>query len=168
MQSKTSKNIKLISKIGLKTKPYLTTDLGILYNEDCLKLMSKMKSNTFDCIFADPPFNLNKNYDTKFVDNVEDYSDWASKWIQEGSRLLKDGGAFFIYAMPSLAVKFAHELDKNLEFRHWIAMTMKGTFPRGRKLYPAHYALLYYTKTGFLLFFSRNLTKSKSNDSGYK
>lgn len=23
---------------------------------------------------------------------------------------------------------------------------MKGTYPRGRKLYPAHYALLYYTK----------------------
>jgi len=25
-------------------------------------------------------------------------------------------------------------------------MSMKGTFPRGRKLYPAHYALLYFTK----------------------
>ena len=31
-------------------------------------------------------------------------------------------------------------------FRHWIAVSMKGTFPRGRKLYPAHYALLYFTK----------------------
>jgi len=31
-------------------------------------------------------------------------------------------------------------------FRHWVAMSMKGTFPRGRKLYPAHYALLYCSK----------------------
>jgi site-specific DNA-methyltransferase (adenine-specific) len=31
-------------------------------------------------------------------------------------------------------------------FRHWIAVSMKGTFPRGRKLYPAHYGLLYFTK----------------------
>jgi site-specific DNA-methyltransferase (adenine-specific) len=31
-------------------------------------------------------------------------------------------------------------------FRHWIALSMKGTFPRGRKLYPAHYALLYFSK----------------------
>jgi site-specific DNA-methyltransferase (adenine-specific) len=33
-----------------------------------------------------------------------------------------------------------------LDFRHWIALTMKGTYPRGRKLYPAHYALLYYSR----------------------
>src|SRR5437867_4273718 len=33
-----------------------------------------------------------------------------------------------------------------MEFRHWIAISMKGTFPRGNKLYPAHYALLYFTK----------------------
>ena len=25
-------------------------------------------------------------------------------------------------------------------------MTMKGTFPRGKKLYPAHYAMLYFSK----------------------
>ena len=37
-------------------------------------------------------------------------------------------------------------MGESLEFRHWIALTMKGTYPRGRKLYPAHYALLYYTR----------------------
>ncbi len=35
-----------------------------------------------------------------------------------------------------------------MTFRHWIAVSMKGTFPRGRKLYPAHYALLYFSKGG--------------------
>jgi len=33
-----------------------------------------------------------------------------------------------------------------MTFKHWIAVSMKGTFPRGKKLYPAHYALLYFTK----------------------
>ena len=33
-----------------------------------------------------------------------------------------------------------------LDFRNWIALTMKGTYPRGNRLYPAHYALLYYTR----------------------
>ena len=150
MNIKTNKNYDkdndLALKIGLKTKPFLTTNLGMLYNDDCLKVMNKMKSNIFDCIFADPPFNLKKDYGTNFNDNTNDYFNWSSKWIRECIRLLKDGGAFFIYAMPSLAVKFVSELDKELEFRHWIAMTMKGSFPRGNKLYPAHYALLYYTK----------------------
>ncbi|MGE5776837.1 MAG: DNA methyltransferase, partial [Chloroflexota bacterium] len=30
--------------------------------------------------------------------------------------------------------------------RHWIAITMKNTYPRGNNLYPAHYGLLYFTK----------------------
>ena len=37
-------------------------------------------------------------------------------------------------------------MGERLSFRHWIALTMKGTWPRGKKLYPAHYALLYYTR----------------------
>lgn len=141
-----SKIQNLISEIGLKQKPYLKTDLGVLYNDDCIEVMSKMQSGTIDCIFADPPFNLNKNYGTEFVDDVEDYFEWCAKWIGEGARLLKNGGSFFIYVMPSIAVKLVGDLNNELEFRHWIAMTMKGSYPRGNKLYPAHYALLYYTK----------------------
>ena len=59
---------------------------------------------------------------------------------------IETGGAFFLYATPELAVQFAPIMGERLQFRHWIALTMKGTYPRGKKLYPAHYALLYYTK----------------------
>ena len=55
-------------------------------------------------------------------------------------------GAFFIYALPAIAIRFAQSMGKSLSFRHWIAVMMKGTFSRGKKLYPAHYGLLYYTK----------------------
>jgi len=136
----------LMEKIGLKEKPYFTTGFGALYNEDCLEILTKINSNTFNCIFADPPFNLSKNYGTKFVDNNDDYFDWSAKWIHECIRVLKDGGSFFIYAMPSMAVKLVNELNKNLEFRNWIAMSMKSGFPISNRLYPAHYTLLYYTK----------------------
>ena len=49
-------------------------------------------------------------------------------------------------ALPEIAVRFAAVLHERLVFRHWIAISMKGTYPRGKKLYPAHYALLYYTR----------------------
>lgn len=58
-------------------------------------------------------------------------------------RVLTPGGALFVCALPRLAYQFAAYLNEALEFRHWIALTMKGTFPRGQRLYPAHYALLY-------------------------
>jgi site-specific DNA-methyltransferase (adenine-specific) len=31
-------------------------------------------------------------------------------------------------------------------FRHWIACRMPKSFPRGKRMSPAHYALIYYTK----------------------
>ena len=110
--------------------------------------MKSVRSEVVDCIFADPPFNLGKNYNNGYSDNLDKvkYLRWCKAWIEEGIRLLKPGGAFFIYATPELAVHFANFMNASLAFRHWIALTMKGTYPRGRKLYPAHYALLYYTK----------------------
>lgn len=59
---------------------------------------------------------------------------------------MKPDGAFFIYAMPELGIHFANFMSERLTFRHWIALTMESTYSRGKKLYPAHYALLYYTR----------------------
>jgi len=36
----------------------------VLYNTDCFNLFAALKSESLDCIFADPPFNLGKDYGT--------------------------------------------------------------------------------------------------------
>ncbi|MFA5206101.1 MAG: site-specific DNA-methyltransferase [Lentisphaeria bacterium] len=129
-------------------RPFLTTTKGVLYSGDCLDLLAVMQSESIDCVFADPPFNLGKDYKNGFNDRVgqAEYLAWCQKWIFECARVLKPGGAFFLYATPELAVRFAGFMNERLTFRHWIALSMKGTFCRGKKLYPAHYALLYYTR----------------------
>jgi len=129
-------------------KPFLTTLHGALYQIDCLELLGAMRSESVDCVFADPPFNLGKDYKNGFDDQLAQthYDQWCRTWITECARVLKPGGAFFLYALPELAVRFAAFMNEHLSFRHWIALTMKGTYSRGKKLYPAHYALLYYTK----------------------
>lgn len=128
--------------------PYITTDKGILFSEDCLNVLNTIDNETIDCVFADPPFNLGKDYKNSYNDSMkdEDYLLWCEKWLKECCRILKPGGALFIYATPNLAIKFGAFLNNFMTFRHWIALCMKGTFIRGKKLYPAHYALLYYTK----------------------
>lgn len=109
-----------------------------------------MKSESIDCIFADPPFNLGKDYgnggDRDSLENPS-YLRWCFRWIDECVRIIKPGGSIFIYQLPQWAFHVAAYLEsRTMLFRHWIAVSMKGTFPRGRKLYPAHYALLYFTK----------------------
>ncbi|MEW6352012.1 MAG: hypothetical protein AB1646_23425 [Thermodesulfobacteriota bacterium] len=42
--------------------PYLTTTHGALFNGDYLEIMASMRSEVVDCVFADPPFNLGKDY----------------------------------------------------------------------------------------------------------
>lgn len=35
--------------------------LNQILQGDCLELFKKIPSNSIDCVFADPPFNLKKN-----------------------------------------------------------------------------------------------------------
>ena len=34
----------------------------MLFHADCLDLFAQIRSGSVDCVFADPPFNLGKNY----------------------------------------------------------------------------------------------------------
>jgi site-specific DNA-methyltransferase (adenine-specific) len=132
------------------TPPAFSTELGVVYNTDCLNLLGALKDESIDSVFADPPFNLRKDYGNgSDKDDLKngDYLKWCYSWIDECVRVIKPGGAFFLYNLPQWAFHLAVHLEgKGMTFRHWIAVSMKGTFPRGKKLYPAHYALLYFTK----------------------
>jgi len=130
--------------------PAFSTSYGLLFDLDCLDLFPTIRSDSIDCVFADPPFNLRKDYGNgSECDDLtrDNYLQWSFRWIDEAVRVVKPGGAVFIYILPQWGFHFATHLEKRgMLFRHWIALSMKGTFPRGRKLYPAHYGLLYFTK----------------------
>ena len=142
----------LNTKIKVSTKyhsAYFKTKKGVLFNCDCMDLLTSMKDYQIDTIFADPPFNLGKDYGTlKISDNLreQEYLLWCYSWLNECIRILKPGGALFVYNIPKWLYMLASYLDDKLHFRHWIALSMKSTYPRGKKLYPAHYGIIYFTK----------------------
>jgi site-specific DNA-methyltransferase (adenine-specific) len=135
--------------VGDGARPVLETPLGSLWNEDCMKFLRRVKDDSVSTIFADPPFNIGKVYGPRVNDGMEegDYLAWGKEWIAECVRTLKPGGAFFLYNLPKWNVLFgAHLVEQGLDFRHWIAISMKASLPIPGRLYPAHYSLLYYTK----------------------
>ena len=139
---------RVAPRVG-RMRPAIATTRGALYRCDCLRLLSLLPDESVDCFFADPPFNLGKKYGSRRARDRRDdgeYLAWCRRWLAEGCRVLKAGGSLFVYSLPRWAYHLAGFLDGPLTFRHWIALTMKSTFPRGRRLYPAHYALLYFTK----------------------
>ena len=78
------------------------TDLGALFEGDCTELLPHFRDECVDTVFADPPFNLGKEYGGSVNDlrNEDEYLEWCRKWIDECCRILKPGGAFFLYNIP--------------------------------------------------------------------
>lgn len=122
---------------------------GILYQGDCLQLLLALPDESVDLVFADPPFNLGKEYGEGVNDQmeVEKYLAWSQQWLDESIRVLKPGGSLFVFNLPKWCIEYGAYLNqKEMWFRHWIACRMPKAFPRGKKMSPAHYGLIYYTK----------------------
>jgi len=131
-----------------KPKLVYKTKLGKLYRGDCLDFMRSFESDSIDLIFADPPFNLKKLYPSKIDDNLkeEQYLKWCEEWAEECVRLLKPGGSFFLWNLPKWNTSMSQFLNDRFTFRHWISVDIKYSLPIPGRLYPSHYALLYYCK----------------------
>ena len=130
-------------------RPIFTTELGALFEGDCLEILPCLADSCVDTVFADPPFNLGKDYGEVVNDQRADdeYIAWCRRWIDLCIRLLKPGGAFFLYNIPKWNIQLGHYLfQKGMEFRHWIAINIMLGLPIPGRLYPSHYSLLYFTK----------------------
>lgn len=123
---------------------------GDIVCADALECLSALREECADVVFLDPPFNLGKAYGKNGSHDdrkrERDYLDYMEQIVARGAAVLKPGGALYLYHIPKWAIRLAPFLEHDLSFRHWVAISMKNGFVRGDHLYPAHYALLYYTK----------------------
>jgi site-specific DNA-methyltransferase (adenine-specific) len=125
------------------------TDLGVLYQGDMLALFQELPHGSLDMVFADPPFNLNKDYGPGISDAMRDheYLEWSENWLSEAVRVLAPGGALFVFNLPRWCVEYGAFLNRQgMMFRHWIAMRMPKILPIPMRMAAAHYGCLYYTK----------------------
>jgi site-specific DNA-methyltransferase (adenine-specific) len=128
--------------------PILQTAQGRLFEGDCLPVLRSISDAAVDLIFADPPFNLNKDYSSKMDDDLPDaeYLAWSGEWLMQLTRVLKPGGSLFLYNLPKWNLPLGAFLMKSLTFRHWITVDMKYSLPIPKRLYPSNYSLLYFIK----------------------
>lgn len=83
--------------------------IGFVHNGDCLEYMKRIRDNSIDLIFADPPYNLSrkKGLGWKFSSHVtmqeswdmfkkDEFFDFNLKWLTECVRILKPGGSFWV------------------------------------------------------------------------
>lgn len=77
---------------------YQESENAIVIFNDCIESMNSMKEKSVDLIFADPPYNLGKDFgnDSDSWEDKQEYLKWCYKWIDACFRVLKDDGTIYI------------------------------------------------------------------------
>ena len=65
---------------------------------DAFEILDKLPEKTFDLLFADPPYNLTKNFGENSFRQTsdEDYEAWLDAWLSKIVRLLKPNASIYI------------------------------------------------------------------------
>lgn len=110
------------------------------------ELCNKYPDGMFDLIFADPPYNLSKNYKNYDDENSDfEYEEWCNRWLLLCYKLLKPNGHLLVLNLPKWTLKHISFLIKNgaslMDCIVWDAMST----PLG-KVMPAHYSLVHFCK----------------------
>ncbi len=114
---------KILSSI--KTQPYFSKDNFVLYLGDCLNILSQLKENSIDMIFADPPYNLSNGGFTVHAGRMVSVNkgDWDMsrgfeddyafhyKWMEACKRVLKPGGTLWVSGTYHSIYQCGHALQ---------------------------------------------------------
>ena len=65
---------------------------------DAFEVLEKLPENSFDLLFADPPYNLTKNFgENSFREtSLDEYETWLDSWLAKTVRLLKPTASVYI------------------------------------------------------------------------
>ncbi len=115
---------------------------------DCLEELKKVEAESVDLVVTDPPFNIGKKYNS-YVDSKskEEYIKWCEGWLAECIRVLKKGGALYLFNYPENNAYLMPFLDKNMTFKRW----MTWHYPVNTGMSPTNFtrsqhSILFYIK----------------------
>jgi len=119
---------------------------NVLYQGDCLDILSTLKDDSFDLIIADPPYNIG------ILQNIdkEEYLNWCRLWLQELKRVLRGNGSIYVFASrqlyPELYLIIRDEI-KLLDRRILIYHYKNGGIIRKTSWRSSYEPILYFTKS---------------------
>lgn len=115
---------------------------------DCLEGMREIPDESIDLIFADPPFNVGKKYgEDSTKDNRSDYYLWCEEWINEGFRVLKKTGTFYLMTLNRHLEKKFPLMGKRGVFINLISWRNVSACHDKRSFWGATQPILVYGKT---------------------
>lgn len=127
----------------------MTLETDCIIVGDCINGMRSMPEACVDLIVADPPYNLGKDFGVwKETEKEKDWLEWTLQWLTEAERVLKPGGAIFVYGIHRhLCWVQCYLYQLGLTYRRQIIWTYENGFSGYTKSLSAHYEpLLWFSK----------------------
>lgn len=126
--------------------PFYEENGGGLLCGDCTQNMKKIKNNTIDLIFADPPYSIKKaEWDT--FKSREEYIKWSIKWIKEAHRILKDTGTLYICGFSEILADLHFPAMKYFENSRWLVWYYKNKANLGKDWGRSHESIMCLRKS---------------------
>jgi site-specific DNA-methyltransferase (adenine-specific) len=115
---------------------------------DCIEILSKVKEPFADLIFADPPFNIGRKYDSyNDKQKKQDYIDWTKQWMTACFKVLKPAGSFYIAIGDEYAANVKIIADElGLFMRNWIIWHYTFGQQTKNKFARSHTHIFYFVK----------------------
>lgn len=95
-------------------------EINIIFNEDCIKGLKKINTDSIDIIICDPPYNIGKDFgNNSDKQEFQDYLKWCDKWIFECIRILKPSGTLYIYGFSEILSFIRVRININVRWIIW-------------------------------------------------
>jgi site-specific DNA-methyltransferase (adenine-specific) len=134
---------------------------------DCKTELKKIKSNSIDLIYLDPPFFTQRRHSQKTRDNskeysfedtwdnIRDYTSYIEERLVECKKVLKDSGSIFLHCDKSASHYLRIALDNVFGFNNFqseIIWTYRRWSNSKKGLLNSHQTIYFYSKTSKFKF----------------
>ncbi len=108
---------------------------------DALEALKMLPDNSVDLIFADPPYNIGKNFNGKIEkwDTEESYLEWCYDWLDLCIQKLKPNGSFYVMTATQFMPYFDIHLRKKLTILSRLVWSYDSSGVQAKKYYGSMY-----------------------------
>ena len=108
---------------------------------DAMEALKMLPDNSVDLIFADPPYNIGKNFNGKIEkwDTEESYLNWCYEWLDLCIKKLKPNGSFYVMTATQYMPYFDIYLRKRLTILSRLIWSYDSSGVQAKKYYGSMY-----------------------------
>ena len=118
---------------------------GLLYEGDSIAWLKLLENSSVNLVFADPPYNLNKE-DWDNFQSQEVYIEWSLEWIKEVARVLKPNGSMYVCGFSEILADLKHPASKFFKSCRWLVWHYKNKANLGKDWGRSHESILHFRK----------------------